>query len=524
MKVKESYMFIELKSMSLYGITTSQVSIEISVANRGFPSFDIVGLPGKEISESKHRIITALKSSNISIAQKKIVINLAPADIKKEGSYYDLPIAAGLIALISNYSLPKNAMFFGELSLNGEIRYTNGSFLAALFAKEYQIKSLFVPIDCQKEAAFAQDLKIFGVKSLQDLILHLSHRHQIKEYLSTKKSLLVSNHYKTGKNKTSQNIDFSQIIGQEKAKRALTISAAGGHNTLLEGVPGAGKTMLARAYRTLLPSMTYEESVEVIKIYSAKGILDKDNLLSKIPPFRLPHHTISYSGMIGGGANPKPGEISLAHRGVLFMDEFLEFPKDVLEALRQPLENHNITLTRSRGSVTFPAKFILLAACNPCPCGFKNHPRKKCLCTPRQIHNYRKKLSGPLIDRMDIFVSINPVEIDKITKKDRKKNPTDKANTVKLCQNIKEARKLQHMRFKNESIVTNSEMQNFHIKKYCCLTKNAKNLLKHASIKLDYSARAYFKTIKVSQTIADLEMSPKIKENHVAEAVSYRKI
>jgi magnesium chelatase family protein len=504
----------KILSASHFGLEANLIEVEVNVFKKGFPGFSIIGLPNKSIEEAKERVKTALINSDIDIPNSKIVVNLAPADIPKEGSLYDLPIAIGILASLGNVKLPEEKSFFyGELSLDGGLRHTKGVFLLGLAAKALKIKNLFVPTDSANEAAVLSGINVYPVKSLLELISHLNGVKEIKKMSSSAK---VSE----GRFEEPQiEFDFNEIIGQESAKRAMTIAAAGGHNIFMMGSPGAGKTMLARASAGILPPLNEEEALEVTKIFSLAGLIPAGEGLVRVRPFRTAHHTTSRIGLIGGGTNPHPGEISLAHNGVLFLDEFPEFPRSTLEALRQPMEDGEVSITRIAGSVNFPASFMLIAAANPCPCGYLGDPKKECKCTPRMIMKYQSKLSGPLMDRIDLHINVPAVDINKLMSN----NPSPVTRNSKTIRaEVIKARNIQNKRFKGLNIYTNSNMKNKHIKKFVDITPDALLLLKQAVNTYNLSARTYFRLIKVSQTIADLADSKKILPNHVAEALQYR--
>jgi magnesium chelatase family protein len=487
------------------------VDVEINLANRGLPGFEIVGLPDKAVGESKERVRAAISSSGIDFPAKKITINLAPADIPKEGSLYDLPIAVGILSSMLEFPIPEKSLFLGELSFDGSLRHTRGALLMALFAKESGFLNLFVPKDSANEAGAVKGIKVFPVENLNQLTSYLLKRKNIEPvvYKEVKTFLPLPAEF-----------DMKEVLGQEQAKRAMEIAAAGGHNIIMVGSPGSGKTMLARALPGILPPLNETESLEVTKIYSASGNIPPGGSLIATRQFRAPHHSASLAGLIGGGARPQPGEISLAHRGVLFLDEFNEFPHSVMEAMRQPLEDGYLTISRSKQRVMYPADFMLVASANPCPCGYLNHPKKNCVCGPLQIKKYQKRISGPILDRIDLHVLIQPVDTTEFS--DNQKNSEFLESSEKIRQRVVFARLRQEKRFENDSIQSNAQMKNTHIKKYCNITKDVEELLYRASIKFQLSARSYMKTIKVARTIADLEGSEEISISHMAEALQYK--
>ncbi len=505
-------MLVKVSSALNLGLHTVGMDVEVNVANRGLPFFEIVGLPTKAVAESKQRVKIAIANSDIEFPRKRIVINLAPADVPKEGSFYDLPIAVGIIAASFGFSLPEKSLFFGELSLDGNLRHTKGALLLALFAKEKGIENIFIPKLSVNEAAVVKGLKVYPVENLSQLVA----------YFYGQPTLSPAKNIKNKKNQYFKKAEFdmSEVLGQEQSKRALEIAAAGAHNLFMTGSPGSGKTMLARAFSGILPSLSEDESLEVTKIYSASGLIPPEGSVIKNRLFMSPHHTISPVGLIGGGSKIGPGEVSLAHRGVLFLDEFNEFPRSALEALRQPLEDHRITICRSRGKVTFPSQFILLASANPCPCGFLYHSKKSCICTQREIEKYRKKISGPLLDRIDLSIEVPVVDIEALSQDEGVKKSLESSETIR--DRVLKAREIQELRFKEESIYTNGEMRNNLIKKYCHLSSQVKRILIEATAKFHLSARAYFKIIKISRTIADLNNAKDISLAHMAEALQYR--
>jgi len=505
-------MLVKVGSALNLGLNTLGMDVEVNVASRGLPALEIVGLPTKAVAESKQRVKTAIINSNIHFPKKRVIINLAPADVPKEGAFYDLPIAVGIMAASCNYQLPEKSLFFGELSLDGKLRHTKGALLLALFAKEKKIKNIFIPKSSVNEAAVIKGINIYPVEDLSQLVASFYDQDVLKPIKNGK--------YRNKQVLKKAEFDMSDILGQEQSKRALEIAAAGAHNLFMAGSPGSGKTMLARAFPGILPPLAEEESLEVTKIYSASGLIPPEGSVIKNRPFRSPHHTVSPVGLIGGGSKVKPGEVSLAHRGVLFLDEFNEFPRSALEALRQPLEDNRIIICRSRGKATFPSQFILLASANPCPCGYLYHPKKNCICTPREIEKYRKKISGPLLDRIDIAIEVPVVDIKDFSEDQKAKNYLESSETV--GKRVLKARKIQKKRFMKEKIYTNAEMGNKQIKKYCYLAQGVQKILIQATAKFHLSARAYFKTTKIARTIADLDCAEKIEVVHMAEALQYR--
>ena len=395
-------MLVKVKSIANRGMQTFGVDVEVNISNRGIPGLEIVGLADKSVAESRDRVKTAFQNSGLQFPNKKITINLAPADLNKEGSFYDLPIATGLICALLEVPVPECSLFFGELSFDGSLRHTKSSFLLSLYAKENNLNTIFVPQSCAKEAASIGGLSVYGVEDLSSLVDHLTGKNLIEKYCN------LDSENEAYFDKDSS--EYNYVVGQGQAKRALQICASGGHNLIMIGPPGSGKTMVAKSINSIIPDLSEEESIEVTKIYSLVGKIPPNFGLLKKRPFRSPHHTISYAGMVGGGNNPMPGEVTLAHRGILFMDEFSEFSRQVIESLRQPLENGKITVSRSRFSAEFPCRFTLIASSNPCPCGFYGDPNHQCTCTENKIKNYRAKLSGPILDRIDIHVNVLPVE------------------------------------------------------------------------------------------------------------------
>ncbi len=501
-------MLSKVNSCAVIGLDCEPVEVELDIT-AGLGGITVVGLPDTAVQESKERVRSAIKNSGYQYPTTRVTINLAPADIKKEGPSYDLPIAVGILTASEQISADiKDSLFVGELALNGKLRHTNGMLPIAIYAKRKGYKKLYVPKVNEREASLVEGIDIMPVDNLLELIDHLNKIKIIEPAKVRDVDDFIEN--------SDFSIDMAHIKGQEHVKRAIEIAASGGHNILMSGPPGTGKTLIARTVPTILPRMIKEEALEVTKIYSIAGLLPSDKPLISVRPFRAPHHSASAPSLVGGGQFPKPGEISLAHRGILFLDELPEFPRTVLENLRQPLEDGIVTIGRAQGTLTFPAKFSLIASMNPCPCGYSTDPDRDCSCSPTQIIKYQKKISGPLIDRIDLHIEVPRIKFEKLANDDLAES------SKSIRERVEKARKIQQERFKDKKIISNSEMSSQEVKEFCKIDDQTIDILRTAVTQFQLSARSYYKILKIARTIADLEEKETIGSAHVAEALQYR--
>lgn len=504
-------MYAQLSSLSLFGLHAEPIKIEVDLRG-GLPAFNIIGLPGTMVRESKDRVLSAIRNSGFKVPLQKVIVNLAPADIKKQGTLFDLPIALGILMSSRqlDINIPENIIFAGELSLDGTLSSLNGALCISINAKEHNFKKMFIPEMNFAEASLIENIDIIGIKNLNEAVEFLTNPNK-------KKKLEKINLSDITIKKRKNNLDFSEVKGQLAVKRAVEIAVSGSHNILMIGPPGSGKSMIAKRIPTIMPNMTIDEMLETTKIYSVAGKLSSDFSLVTQRPFRNPHHTSSSVAIIGGGEIPKPGEITLSNNGVLFMDEFPYYKKNILQSLREPLEDKVVMISRSSGSVIYPANFMLVSAMNPCPCGYLTHPDIECKCSETQIKKYLSKLTGPLMDRIDIYINVPKIDYAKLLNK----SVEESSETIR--KRIGQTRQIQNERFKNSQTNSNANMTRGEIENFCELDSNCKNILSLASGRLRISGRGFDRILKISRTIADMDKSEKIEEKHILEAIQYRK-
>lgn len=504
-------MVCKVLTSTVIGLDAYKIEVEVDLVN-SLPSVSIVGLPDAAVNEARERVRSAIKNSSFSFPQKKVVVNLAPADIKKEGTNFDLPIAVGILIEegVIQEEKTQGVAFIGELSLDGTLRSIIGVLPHVLGLKNAGVKTVIVPKENAKEASLADGITVLSANNLNEVV---------NNFIETPLEVVKTNvdEYLAKGIEESYLYDFKDVKGQQKAKKALEIAAAGGHNMIMVGTPGSGKTLMAKCFASILPPLELSEALELTKIYSVSGLLANNEPLMVKRPFRAVHHTASANGIIGGGTNPKPGEITLAHRGVLFLDEIVEFPRNVLEVLRQPLEDGEVVISRAKHSIKYPADFMLLAAMNPCPCGYLGDKEKHCTCTEYQINRYRAKLSGPLLDRIDI-----QIDVPRLTTNELLNTNTEAESSVDIRKRVINARKIQKERYKEAGILTNSQLTADMVKKYCKIDESSKEILKLAVTKYQLSGRRYYRVLKLSRTIADLDNSEIITTKHITQALQYR--